>query len=281
MSVYSEINGEIRVVSEVGKDIINRALKDWFEDLDGYHLFWRDEEPMRLTFEGMYNNLSRYIEDLVRALCAVKELDFVSIRIECLDGETSIYNIEMSTDGSVVLHVYTYEYKEDAHGNFVGFDDLDTISSETVTLYKPQTLVLMSGASGSGKSTRAKEINEKGFNGAAMIYSTDDYFYRRGHGEELIYEWNSALLTVYHAENIKRTRVALTQGLSVIVDNTNLRQEHVIPYVEMARSRGINIHVEECEGEHENTHGLSPEKVKQQKALMQDISPDKVLALVL
>jgi predicted kinase len=146
-----------------------------------------------------------------------------------------------------------------------------------------QQLIIMQGASGSGKSTLARQIKADEFGGDALIYGTDEFFYvpdPDNPSGPKVYRWDGKLLPRYHAMNQERTRRALIQGRTVLVDNTNLKRWQVIPYVEMAIARGIPVRFVRCEGRYDNLHGVPPEKVAEMHAQMEDLSVAAVLAVV-
>lgn len=120
-----------------------------------------------------------------------------------------------------------------------------------------QTLIIMQGVPGSGKSTMAKAIRS-GWEGPEPIYlfSTDQFFYVEGE-----YKFDPSKLSEYHNLNQERTLYHLEQGDSVIVDNTNILRRHAKPYVVMAHVRNIPVVFVTCQGRFKNIHGVPPETI--------------------
>jgi NEDD4-binding protein 2 len=93
---------------------------------------------------------------------------------------------------------------------------------------------IMRGLPGCGKTTRAKELVEKG-----VILSTDDFFMI---GEQ--YHFDPLLILDAHQWNQKRFRGALELGISpIVVDNTNILHVHMDPYIDLAQQYGYDIEV--------------------------------------
>ena len=134
---------------------------------------------------------------------------------------------------------------------------------------------IMRGLPGCGKTTRAKELVEKG-----VILSTDDFFmigeqyrcqschlwgwtpstgdltcsYPGGHEgpcsfqvprlAELLAHFDPLLILDAHQWNQKRFRGALELGISpIVVDNTNILHVHMDPYIDLAQQYGYDIEV--------------------------------------
>jgi predicted kinase len=131
-------------------------------------------------------------------------------------------------------------------------------------------LTLMQGASGSGKSTVAKELAAQT---GAVIYSTDELFIENG-----LYKFNPKMLGIYHQKNLERTIEALKAGKDVIVDNTNTQRWECKPYVEAALRYGHEIKFVRCDGRYQNVHGVPNEKVEQMRCRLEDLTVEKVLA---
>lgn len=114
----------------------------------------------------------------------------------------------------------------------------------------------MQGVPGSGKSYWAKQkAAERGFGGA--IVSADDYFMADG-----VYRFDPAKLGAAHADCGIRFLDALQRQQNIIVDNTNLANWQIAPYVFMASMKGgYNIRIVRVECDPNlafvrNTHGV-------------------------
>ena len=102
-------------------------------------------------------------------------------------------------------------------------------------------LILMQGAPGSGKSTVAEALAHRhsGGNQAPQILSTDRFHYRQG-----IYEFNPAMVGKYHAWTQALCLAAMiVETPLIIIDNTNIKREHVQPYLDMAEEHGYTVTV--------------------------------------
>jgi predicted kinase len=130
-------------------------------------------------------------------------------------------------------------------------------------------LIMMQGASGSGKSTVAKEL---AIEHDAVVYSTDEFFVENG-----IYTFNPKMLGINHQKNLNRTIEALKTG-NVIVDNTNTQAWECKPYVEAAIKEGHEVKFVRCEGRYKNVHGVPDDKVEQMRNRLEDLTIEKVLA---
>ncbi|XP_063534423.1 uncharacterized protein LOC134744535 isoform X2 [Cydia strobilella] len=105
-----------------------------------------------------------------------------------------------------------------------------------------RTLILMRGLPGSGKSFLSRQIVETmcpGMNYKSFIFSTDDFFMRRGR-----YEFQRYMLPDAHQWNQNRVQEAFGRGLSpIFVDNTNVEIRHMEPYVRAGVRGGYIIEV--------------------------------------
>lgn len=95
-------------------------------------------------------------------------------------------------------------------------------------------LILMRGFPGSGKSTMANRIAMQFAN--SVIYATDDFWMNNGR-----YEFDPTRLTEAHEWNQARCEKALEEDKVVIVDNCNICQEHMQPYLDMASRHGAEV----------------------------------------
>lgn len=134
-----------------------------------------------------------------------------------------------------------------------------------------QTLYVMQGASGSGKSTISEMICRS--LPKCVIHSTDDLFWE---GEK--YNFRPEKLSEYHAINLERTKSALDDGYSVIVDNTNILRWQCKKYVEYAVAKGIAVVFIRVTGQFQNVHGVPDEKVQWMRDNMENLTVESVLA---
>ena len=120
-------------------------------------------------------------------------------------------------------------------------------------------LVVMQGASGSGKSTVAQTIKDMliVLGHDAVICSTDDQFVENG-----VYTFRPDKIQEFHLKNQKKCRFHLDFGTSVIVDNTNTQAWEARPYVQMAQELGVPVFFVPCHGRFTNLHGVPADKVE-------------------
>lgn len=133
-------------------------------------------------------------------------------------------------------------------------------------------LFILQGPSGGGKSTVAKGL-EKGFD--ALVCSTDDYFVNCQTGE---YKYIPEKLGQYHLANQTEARKAMSKGLNVVIDNTNIRNWEARPYVEAGIEFGYDIRFIRCDSFYENTHGVPAEKVRQMRDAMEHLTIEGALS---
>ncbi|XP_077197956.1 NEDD4-binding protein 2-like 1 isoform X2 [Paroedura picta] len=105
---------------------------------------------------------------------------------------------------------------------------------------------------------------------SAVIFSTDDYFFRDG-----TYRFDSDFLEDAHKWNQKRARKAMKNGKSpVVIDNTNIHAWEMKPYVIMAVENNYEVIFQEPDTHwkfnvrelaRHNSHGVPREKIQRMK----------------
>jgi predicted kinase len=124
---------------------------------------------------------------------------------------------------------------------------------------KKKVLYLITGPSGAGKTTRAKELmREKGIK---HHYEADMLMIDRN-GD---YAFNPRKLKECHNWCQKATERAMLLGEAVIISNTMTMQWEVKPYIEMARHHGYHVIIEHLTGEYKNIHDVPQEIVEKMK----------------
>lgn len=95
-----------------------------------------------------------------------------------------------------------------------------------------KVLIILRGLPGSGKSFLGKQIVDKfGMNARNHVFSADDYFYDVNRK----YVYDAGRLSEAHDFNQNRVMKKMREGWSpVIVDNTNLKQWEMFPYIKFA-----------------------------------------------
>ena len=100
-----------------------------------------------------------------------------------------------------------------------------------------KTLIIMRGLPGSGKSTRARELQEKG-----VIHSTDTYFTHPSTGE---YKFDFEKAKDYHQNNLEAAIESMQARISpVIIDNTNVQRWEFQKYLDAADEFGYDVKIE-------------------------------------
>jgi len=135
----------------------------------------------------------------------------------------------------------------------------------------------MQGIPGSGKSTLARLL-QAGFHNlnptsvGCQICSTDDYHYVDG-----VYKFQPEKLGYFHKLNQEAAIAALSEGKSVIVDNTNIKVKDVKPYVKAAVALNVPVVFIRVTSNFENVHGVPADVVARMRAQMQDLSLERCL----
>lgn len=103
-----------------------------------------------------------------------------------------------------------------------------------------QSLILMRGIPGSGKSTMAREIASTAA-GRVVIASADDYFLVRD-GDATVYRFDASKLRCAHRDCYRKVLDAVIGSVeTVVVDNTNTKLQDIVPYVEIAFAYGYDL----------------------------------------
>jgi len=130
-------------------------------------------------------------------------------------------------------------------------------------------LILVRGASGSGKSTFARKIaSEIG----AEVYESDEYFMRGGE-----YVFDASKLGPAHMWNQERTRKSLSEGLNVAVANTLTTRKELNQYLKIAEELGIPVEVYRSNARFQNLHGVPEEKVQIMRDRMVDFPGEIII----
>lgn len=122
-------------------------------------------------------------------------------------------------------------------------------------------LIIIRGLSGSGKSTKARELAGN----SGLILSADNYFTKEGK-----YEFKASLLPEAHALCKSLANEAMASGRElVIIDNTNTRKWEYANYLEMASIYGYETEIQMVGNltdtelyTKRNTHGVPKEAIE-------------------
>jgi predicted kinase len=144
-----------------------------------------------------------------------------------------------------------------------------------VAITRPnQTLIIMRGIPGAGKSTKAKELAGS----TGVIHSTDDVIESQGDYNSFFQKMFESKdfkpLSRAHSTNLKNLITSLKEGISpVILDNTNIKQNEPKAAVKAALEMGLsdkNIKIVDVgtngltaeQLAARNTHGVPLDKIK-------------------
>ena len=106
------------------------------------------------------------------------------------------------------------------------------VGHKSLILAGRKVMVIMRGVSGSGKSTKAKQLGRGG-----VILSTDDFW-----GPD--YAFDPTRIGEAHQWNQDRAKEAIQKGISpIVIDNMNLQAWESKPYVEAAMAAGYEVQV--------------------------------------
>lgn len=135
----------------------------------------------------------------------------------------------------------------------------------------PQTLIVMQGLPGAGKSTLARMIAACT---GAVICSTDDYHVEA----DGVYRYKANYAQDFHRKNQLRAAELLKAGKSVIVDNTNIRNWDASHYVKEARKLGVPVQFIRVSSPFKSTHGVPEETIARMRATQEVLSVEAALA---
>jgi tRNA uridine 5-carbamoylmethylation protein Kti12 len=124
---------------------------------------------------------------------------------------------------------------------------------------KQKILYLITGHSGAGKTTRAKELMKQ--KGIRHHYEADMLMIDRN-GD---YAFNPRKLKECHNWCQKATERAMLLGEAVIVSNTMTMKWEAKPYIDMARYHNYHVIIEHLNGEYKNIHDVPQEIVEKMK----------------
>lgn len=124
-------------------------------------------------------------------------------------------------------------------------------------------LVIIRGLPGSGKSTIAKSMVLYEHYEADMFFTDSDGTYK----------YDRQLISLAHEWCQRETFKALSNGKRVVVSNTFTRLSEMQPYLEMAKTFGIEPVIIEASGNWQSVHNVPAESIDQMRQRWEQISP--------
>lgn len=121
------------------------------------------------------------------------------------------------------------------------------------------SLILLRGLPGSGKTTLAKELSE---NGKYPVFSVDDYF-TDSKTDEYKFEFDKNYLAYKQCE--ENTKRSMQNGIAkIFLDNTFTLEWEIEPYFKLASEFNYKIFVVTVENRHKNKniHQISDEQIQ-------------------
>lgn len=128
-----------------------------------------------------------------------------------------------------------------------------------------KTLYIITGHSGAGKTTRAKDIIAwKTFVEKKVIhhYEADMYMI----DDVGNYCFDPKRLHFCHKKCYENVKNAMMNGYDVVQSNTNLTKKEVRSYIELAKKLNYNVRIEHMDGEFKNEHNVPDWKISQMKS---------------
>lgn len=130
-------------------------------------------------------------------------------------------------------------------------------------------LHILQGLPGSGKSTLARQLSIQDY---AVILSTDDLCFV---GHE--YDFRAELAADRHLRNQARCEYFLSKHVSVVIDNTNIRNLHAKPYVIMGLNAGAEILFHRCSGGYKSVHNVPESTLQKMRESLEVLSIDAAI----
>ena len=128
-----------------------------------------------------------------------------------------------------------------------------------------QTLFLIRGLPGSGKSRMARQLVDNGK--ACVMFEADAWLTYESHkdgygftGARCEYHWTPSRSAQAHDRCQIAVRKSLRNGESVVVSNTFTQRCEMQPYLNMAADMGIGVEIITATGDYGSVHNI-PESV--------------------
>ena len=105
-------------------------------------------------------------------------------------------------------------------------------------------MTILIGVPGSGKSRLARALQNEHFEQSnCLICSADDYFMEYSEiTKRYEYNWDASKLNLAHEECLRKAELACVSDIEqIIIDNNNLKMQHMRPYIELAGHYGYAV----------------------------------------
>lgn len=109
------------------------------------------------------------------------------------------------------------------------------------------TVTIVRGLPGSGKSTYAKSLG---------CFHVEADMYHQRDGE---YQFDRDNITYAHTWCLKMAKEAIMEGIDVVISNTFVTNEQMLPYAESAHKFDCILNVVECKVNYGSIHGVPVE----------------------
>lgn len=131
------------------------------------------------------------------------------------------------------------------------------------------TLYLIRGISGSGKTTYAKKLQKE--YPSLSHYEADMYFYKDG-----VYNFNPKFLRTAHHWCLKSTEKDIKEGKSVIVSNTFTQLWEMEEYIKLTEKYNTQLIILKTIGNYKNIHGVPEDVLEKMRNRWEDIEGEKI-----
>lgn len=138
-----------------------------------------------------------------------------------------------------------------------------------------QKLYIIRGIPGSGKSTYANKLKtllfEKGL--SVTHFEADMFFMHDGK-----YQWNPKLIGLAHKWCFDNVFNSFDNGTeAVIVANTFVKLEHLMPYINTANKHGFDVVVYRMNNNFKNIHNVPDESINRMKDGFEDYDSEIII----
>lgn len=130
-------------------------------------------------------------------------------------------------------------------------------------------LIMIIGAPGSGKTTKAKELQQE----SPAVHVEADMYFTDLDGT---YKFDPTKLAEAHDFCYNRAFAAMQKGVQVIVSNTFTKAWERVGYFELARRYGYEVLVIRMKNEYGSVHGVPEEKIKIMRENAEPVTENEV-----